>query len=214
MAYSDFKTIKDVKAKFPITVSSAQSFFAEVEKIQPSRLLRENLAENIPVALNINTEKARSELIITPILIEVRKLFDRQVSFFSGIDFTIDVELGLSGYCDYILSRSPDQIFLTAPIVCMVEAKNERIVAAYGQCLAEMIAAQKFNQTETEQSEANSITTIWGVVTTGSAWRFLRLEGNEAFVDHDEYQINQIAKLLGIFRYIISGADSAPSQNV
>ena len=214
MAYSDFKTIKNVKTKFPITVSSAQSFFTEVEEIQPSRLLRENLAENIPVALNINTEKARSELIITPILIEVRKLFDRQVSFFSGIDFTIDVELGLSGYCDYILSRSPDQIFLTAPIVCMVEAKNERIVAAYGQCLAEMIAAQKFNQTETEQSEANSITTIWGVVTTGSAWRFLRLEGNAAFVDHDEYQINQIAKLLGIFRYIISGADSAPSQNV
>jgi len=78
MAYSDFKTIKDVKAKFPITVSSAQSFFAEVEKIQPSRLLRENLAENIPVALNINTEKARSELIITPILIEVRKLFGKR----------------------------------------------------------------------------------------------------------------------------------------
>jgi len=85
----------------------------------------------------------------------------------------------------------------------MVEAKNERIVSAYGQCLAEMIAAQQFNQTDGQQQEADSGMPIWGVVTTGSSWRFLRLEGNQVFVDNDEYQINQISKLLGIFRHII-----------
>jgi len=201
MPYSDFKTIKDVKAKFPITVSSTLALFQNVEETQPSELLNAVLTENIPVALNVNTEKARSELIITPILMEVRKLFDRQISFFSGIDFTVDVEQGLSGYCDYILSRSSDQMFMTAPAVCMVEAKNESIKSAYGQCLAEMIAAQKFNQTELQ--EANSMTTIWGVVTTGSIWRFLRLEENKAFVDSDEYLISQLPKILGIFQHII-----------
>jgi len=181
MAYSDFKTIKDVKAKFPITVSSAHSLFTDIEEVEPSELLRTTLAENIPVALNINTEKARSELIITPIMMEIRRLYNGQVNFFSGIDFTVDVSLGLNGYCDYILSRSPEQIFLTVPIVCMVEAKNERIVSAYGQCLAEMIAAQKFNQAE--QSQVQDMMTVWGVATTGSIWRFLRLQGNQAFVD-------------------------------
>jgi len=205
MAYSDFKTIKDVKAKFPITVSSTHSFFTDIEEVQPSELLRATLAENIPVALNINTEKARSELIITPIMMEVRRLFNGQMAFFSGIDFTVDVSLGLNGYCDYILSRSPDQMFLTAPIVCMVEAKNERIVSAYGQCLAEMIAAQKFNQADQdqEQTQAHDMMTIWGAATTGSIWRFLRLQGNQAFVDADEYQVSQIAKLLGILKHIV-----------
>jgi len=189
MAYSDFKTIKDVKAKFPITVSSAHSLFTDIEEVEPSELLRTTLAENIPVALNINTEKARSELIITPIMMEIRRLYNGQVNFFSGIDFTVDVSLGLNGYCDYILSRSPEQIFLTVPIVCMVEAKNERIVSAYGQCLA--------------QSQVQDMMTVWGVATTGSIWRFLRLQGNQAFVDADEYQISQIAKLLGIFKHIV-----------
>ncbi|MEM7536724.1 MAG: hypothetical protein AAF639_31380 [Chloroflexota bacterium] len=201
MAYSDFTTIKSVQDKFPITVSSTRSLFANVEEVPPSALLQEILAENIPVALNISTEKARSELIIAPILMEVRKLADRKVSLFSGVDFTVDTALGLSGYCDYILSGSPDQMFITAPIVCMVEAKNERMGSAYGQCLAEMIAAQRFHQLQDKQNTEH-VPIVWGVATTGAAWRFLQLEGNDAFIDFDEYLISQINQILGIFRQI------------
>lgn len=137
------------------------------------------------------------------VLVEVFKLFDGHISFFSGADFTVDKELGLTGYCDYIVSRSPDQIFITRPVICIVEAKNEIIKSGYGQCLAEMIAAQKFNQAAESTVEVDATTTIWGAVTIGDNWRFLRLEGNEAFIDNDEYQISQVAKILGIFRHII-----------
>jgi hypothetical protein len=82
MAYSDFKNLADVEQKFNITVSSSGSLFASVNKIQPSEQLGDILAENVSLALNINTEKARSELIIAPVLVEVRKLLNREISFF------------------------------------------------------------------------------------------------------------------------------------
>lgn len=198
MAYSDFKTIDDVQSTFSITVSSARSFFTDVPEVEVSAFLQELLAENVSLALNINTEKARSELIVMPVLVETRKLCDHQVSLFSGIDFTVDAKVGLNGYCDYILSHSPDQIYITSPVICMVEAKNENLKPAYPQCIAEMIAAQRFNA-----ANANPIETIWGVVTTGSNWKFLSLEGNRVSIDYDEYLISQIGKVLGIFQYIL-----------
>lgn len=203
MTYSDFKTIQDVQDKFSISISSGGSFFTNIPEIQPSKLLQDILAEYVPLALNIDTEKARSELIITPVLVEVYKLFDCQISFFSGLEFNVDTDQGLGGPCDYIVSRSPHQLFITAPVVCVLKAENENLAWAYSSCLAKMIAAQRFNQTEEHTIETNFPTTIWGIATTGSAWRFLRLEGQEAFIDYDEYQITQIAKILGIFRHII-----------
>jgi len=132
------------------------------------------------------------------VLVEVRKLLNHQISLFSGTDFTVDSKLGLNGYCDYILSNSPDQIYIKAPVVCMVEAKNENIKLAYPQCIAEMIAAQKFNVAKEQQVE-----TIWGVVTTGSSWKFLYLTGNQVAIDYEEYLISQIGKILGIFLHIL-----------
>ena len=199
MAYSNFKTIEHVTDKFPITVSSGSSLFTDIAPADISRSLKEILEEYVPLALNINTEKARSEMIVIPVLIEVRKQLERQVSLFSGVDFTVDKALGLNGYCDFILSGSPDQAFITKPGICMVEAKNESIQGGYGQCMAEMIAAQRFNQ-----GKSTSIEVIWGVVTAGDTWRFLRLEGEHVSIDYDEYNIIQIEKILGILQYILS----------
>jgi len=198
MSYSDFKTIDDVQSKFPITVSSDKSLFKDISPVEVSAFLEQLLSENVPLALNINTEKARSELIVMQVLVEVRKLLNHQISLFSGTDFTVDSKLGLNGYCDYILSNSPDQIYIKAPVVCMVEAKNENIKLAYPQCIAEMIAAQKFNVAKEQQVE-----TIWGVVTTGSSWKFLYLTGNQVAIDYEEYLISQIGKILGIFLHIL-----------
>ncbi|MEM7534216.1 MAG: hypothetical protein AAF639_18695 [Chloroflexota bacterium] len=197
MAYSDFKTITDIRNKFGVTILSTP-FLGQVSEIEPNPHFYENLQENIELAVNINTEKARSELIIAPILIEVRKLVDRRVSLFSGVDFTVDVDVGLNGYCDFIISRSPDQMFVTSPVICMVEAKNQDMTAAYPQCMAEMIAAQRFNA-----AQSNEIDTVWGVVTTGSIWRFLRLTDKRIEIDMGEYLVNQAGKILGILQYIL-----------
>jgi len=74
-----------------------------------------------------------------------------------------------------------------------VEAKNENIKTGFGQCVAEMIAAQLFNE-----REENAIKTIYGVVTIGTIWRFLKLEGNVVDIDLTEYYIKNVNKILGI----------------
>lgn len=193
MSYSDFKTLADVKSKFNLQILSAGSLFPDVTDWQISPILAEILQENIPLALNINTEKARSEFIIAPVLVEVRKILQRKISLFSGIEFNVDDSLSLSGYCDFILSQSPDQIFLEVPIVCIVEAKNENLKSGYAQCIAEMIAAKLFNE-----RKSIVIPYILGVVTTGSNWKFLKYENNIVSIDFDEYFISQAGKIIGI----------------
>jgi len=193
VSYSDFKTLADVKSKFNLQILSAGSLFPDVTDWQISPILAEILQENIPLALNINTEKARSEFIIAPVLVEVRKILQRKISLFSGIEFNVDDSLSLSGYCDFILSQSPDQIFLEVPIVCIVEAKNENLKSGYAQCIAEMIAAKLFNE-----RKSIVIPYILGVVTTGSNWKFLKYENNIVSIDFDEYFISQAGKIIGI----------------
>lgn len=192
MAYSDF-TLNSVKTAFNLTIHESTNLFASTEAIAPSELLRLTLQETLPLATAINTEKARSELIIAPILLEVRRTLHFQISLFSGIDFNIAPDLGLSGFCDFILSKSSEQFFIQSPVLTLVEAKNENIKAGLGQCVAEMVAAQLFNQ-----QSGNEVRVIYGVVTTGEVWRFLKLEGQTVFVDAISYYISQVEKILGI----------------
>jgi len=84
--------------------------------------------------------------LIAPILTEVRRQVNYQISLFSGTDFNVDLEKGLIGYCDFLLSASKEQFFISAPVITIVEAKNENIIGGLGQCVAEMVAAQIFNQ--------------------------------------------------------------------
>jgi hypothetical protein len=129
------------------------------------------------LALAVNTEKARSETIISPVIIEIKNIFTEEISLFSGVDFNgvdfnVEPEQGLNGVCDFIISKSPEQLFITSPVVTIVEAKNENIKLGLGQCVAEMIAAQLFHQ-----KEVNYIDSIYGVVTTGNImWKFLKLQ--------------------------------------
>lgn len=98
MTYSNF-TLSRVKADFGIVTDEAQDLFAEVEAIAPTELLTLSLKDQLPLARAINTEKARSELIIMPILIEVRRLLRNQISVFSGTTFDVLPEQGLEGRC-------------------------------------------------------------------------------------------------------------------
>ncbi len=198
MAYSDFKSIEQVEQLFDVSVTSGPSLFRHAAAVAPSLQLIAILEENVPLALNINTEKARSEMIIAPVLIEVRKLFQHNVSLFSGVEFNVDPARSLDGYCDFLLSGSPDQVFVTEPVACIVEAKNENIKSGYAQCIATMIGAQSFNA-----QRSNPLDAILGVVTTGSNWKFLILRGNLVSIDFEEYLISDVRKILGIFMHAI-----------
>jgi len=162
------------------------------------KLLTELLQRYVPLAITISTEKARSEFIIAPILAEFKLQFKDQTSLFSGFEFNIDRNKGLNRRCDYILSKSKEQLTLSAPVLVMVEAKNDKITGGIPQCIAEMIAARIFNEQKHQDIEI-----IYGAVTTGSLWRFLKLVNNTAYVDIIEYLLQQLDKILGIFTEIV-----------
>jgi hypothetical protein len=192
MAYSNF-TLAKVKEDFGLTVDETQNLFADIEAVKPSEILTVTLQEYISLATAIGTEKARSEFLIAPILTEVRRQVNYQISLFSGTDFNVDFEKGLLGYCDFLLSASREQFFISAPVITIVEAKNENIIGGLGQCVAEMVAAQIFNQ-----KKEIDIPVIYGVVTSGTAWRFLTLSENTVCIDLVEYYINQVETILAI----------------
>lgn len=198
MAYSDFK-LQEVVRKFGLSINEKVDLFADTPERESSTILDAILKTNIALALAINTEKARSEMIIAPVLIEIKNLFSEEISLFSGVDFNVEPEQGLNGVCDFIISKSPEQLFITSPIVTIVEAKNENIKVGLGQCVAEMIAAQLFNQ-----KEGNDIDVIYGIVTTGNMWKFLKLQNQIVYIDFSEYYIKDIQKILGILSNTIS----------
>ena len=193
MSYSDF-TIKQVQNVFGLEIIESSGIFSQIKPVELSDYLKITLEENIPLAVSINTEKAKSELIISNILVEIRKIFDRKISFFSGVEFNIDKEKGLNGYCDFLVSLSPEQLFVKSPVIALVEAKNENMMGGLGQCIAEMIAAKIFNE-----QEGNDTPSIYGTVTTGLFWKFIKLTGNIVQIDLRNYGIeDNPERIIGI----------------
>ncbi len=189
--YSDF-TVGKVKQTFGIQTIEGKPFFPVIVPVMPSSTLVEMLEETLPLAVALPSEKAKSELLISPILVEVRKYLKHQVSLFSGQDFTVDAAVGLAGICDFLISQSPEQLEIEAPVVVLVEAKKADINSGMGQCMAEMVAAQQFNQTAGLPPKP-----VYGCVSSGLLWRFLQLEGHQMTVDLKDYALDPLSDLLG-----------------
>ena len=197
MAYSNF-TLDTAQEAFDLEEIDAAGIFADIEPVNPSQLLMDVLARNLPLATAIGTEKAKSEMIVADVLVELREQLECRISLFSGIDFNVDPENGLTGVCDFVVSLSPRQFSLKAPVIVLVEAKNDNLEIGLGQCVAEMVAAQRFNA-----QEGNDIPRIYGATTSGADWRFLKLEGKKLYIDMSVYQIAQCDKVLGILTSMV-----------
>ena len=209
MAYSNF-TLGTARKAFQLEKVDAAGIFADIEPVPPSELLTRTLERNVPLASTIGTEKAKSEMIIVNVLIELREQLAHRVSLFSGIDFNVDADADLTGVCDFVVSLSPDQFDLEAPVIILVEAGfNSKFQLAgcaergdlrvgLGQCVAEMVAAQRFNT-----QAGNDIPRIYGATTTGVLWRFLKLEGQKLHIDMSVYQIERCDKVLGILASMV-----------
>jgi len=197
MAYSDF-TLKKVKSEFDIKLVEKNSVFSHIRAVEISTYLKDTLKRNIPLALAINTEKARSELIIINMLMEIKEKFSDKISLFSGIDFNVDKEKGLTGFCDFIISNSPEQFYLDSPVIAITEAKNENIISGLGQCIAEMYASRIYNE-----KEGYDLPSVYGAVTTGDEWKFIKLVNDTAYIDTDNYYINDVEKIIGILTEMV-----------
>jgi hypothetical protein len=198
MSYSEFSLAK-AKQAFGLTTLEKRDIFATIPELAASPLLAETLHYNLPIALGSNSEKARSELIIAPILVDLRRQFQEKISLFSGIEFNVDPAQGLNGICDFLMTESSEILIITAPVLIIVEAKKENMNAGLGQCAAEMVAAQIFNE-----QEGTAIKTIYGAVTTGSIWQFLKLEKQVLSIDLSEYYLKDVNQILGILASSIS----------
>ena len=192
MAYSDW-TLETVKKAFHLEEVNAAGIFSDIEPVAPSAHLTTTLERNVPLAFAMGTEKAKSELIVSAVLVELWEHFDRNISFFSGIDFNVDAENGLTGVCDFLVSLSPAQFHLEAPAIILVEAKRDNLTIGLGQCVAEMVAAQCFNA-----ERENDISCVYGALTSGIDWVFLKLEGKKLQLDMAAYTIERCDKILGI----------------
>ena len=199
MAFRDF-TFPEVQQALNLTLGEA-NLFNGVSAIELSSEFASRMRAGADLALAINTEKARSEFIIAPLLMELRRILGDGFGLFSGIEFDVDTDRGLNGYCDFILTRSPLQSVLTAPLIAIVEAKNDNIRNGLGQCIAAMVAAREFNARASLVVEHN-----YGVVTTGGAWKFLRLTGSLLELDKHEYFVAELGKIMGIFSSILRGS--------
>jgi hypothetical protein len=199
MAFGDF-SFPQVMQDLGLTLNEADLFSAV-----PAVALRDDFVSTITdgatVALAINTEKAKSEFIIAPILLELRRLLGGAVGLFSGVELDADSSRGLNGVCDFILTKTPRQFVLSAPVVTIVEAKNDNLHNGLGQCIASTCAAALYNQ------QAGAVLpAVFGVVSTGSAWKFLRLAGTTVTLDLKEYYIDNLGKILGILKHLIETA--------
>lgn len=195
MGYSDF-TLKLIEESFGVTAQPL-ALFSDARPAPVPGWLRDLLSRTLQLPLV--SEKARSELIVMPILLGCRELSNDAIAVFSGSRLDVSPEQGLQGECDFLLARTPSVPEVRAPLVAVVEAKKNDVEAGLGQCVAQMIGARLLNERSGEP-----IKVVFGCVTTGEVWQFLRLEGSIAAIDRRRYYLDDVAGILGVFQAIVT----------
>jgi len=195
MSYTDF-TLETVDKLLGVAPQPADLFPGLVSITVPG-WLTEVLAKGMQ--LTLLSEKARSEFIVVPILLASRELSHNAIAIYSGQRLDVNPEKGLVGECDFILARTPPVPLLRAPLVTIVEAKKNDIEGGLGQCVAQMVGARMFNENAGKPGAH-----VFGCVTTGEAWQFLRLEPAAVSIDRARYYIDNVGAILAVLQAIIS----------
>ena len=194
MGYSKFKKIRDVVKKFNLDMRSVR-LLENVTLTEPSDWLKESL-RRAETALTTN-EKAKAERIISPILTEVFESYKDKISFFSGEALNVNAKENLAGECDFFFALQPPKLYIEAPIISLAEAKDEDMEWGIAQCAAQMYGAKLFNDNENKP-----LPFIYGCVTTGTDWQFLKLENDVYYVDNKIF--TDLKEILGAWHYVIN----------
>jgi hypothetical protein len=187
MAYTDF-TLETAESELGVTVRPGP-LFAGLPPIDAPGWLTDILARGMQLALV--SEKARSEFIVAPILLAVRELSGETVAIMSGQRLDVDPVRRLVGECDFLLTLSDPVPRVRAPLLPVVEAKKNDIEAGLGQCVAQMVASQVYNE-----RAGRPLAAVYGCVTTGEDWQFLRLSGPDVTLDQGRFYIDNVGGIL------------------
>jgi hypothetical protein len=195
MPYTDFD-VPTVETRFGVQILPGD-VFPELTPTPVPTWLTEMLARG--TQLRVESEKARNEFIIAPILLAVRELSNNAVSIFSGERFDVDTSDGLAGECDFLLALSPTVPIIRAPVMFVVEAKKQDIAGGIGQCAAQMIAARRFNV-----RNARPLARVYGCVTTGEVWQFLRLDERVVSYHTNRLFLDDVGLILSAFLHTVT----------
>jgi hypothetical protein len=199
IAYSDFR-YPDVLATFGLTLDTSPDLFAGVPPVAPGPVLAAALPVGLRLGPSAHTESSRATWMVGPLLSDFWWRYQGRITLISGAEFPADPDAGLSGYVDFVIGKAPQQPRVVAPVVLIFEAKRDSIPDGLGQCIAGLVGAQRFNRRDGIEGQ------VFGAVTTGSQWKFLRLDGAVVTADLMEYPLAQADKLLGILTHIVGPA--------
>jgi hypothetical protein len=195
MAFGAFRNLEDVVRTYQIVVR--QDRFVQPVALAIENRFRERLEflrQNAPISAS---EEAICEFMIAPILQEVWLSYSDALMIWSHVSLSLDETL--TGYPDYFFSRrSPLGPVRDKPYVLFVEAKKDDFDAAWAQCLAAMLAAQKLN--------APAQRTVFGGVSNGRVWYFSKLEANQMTQDPRAFTIDDLTELFAALNYLFQCA--------
>ncbi|MCK5523198.1 MAG: hypothetical protein KAI83_08705 [Thiomargarita sp.] len=198
MAFSDYKNIEQVQKKFHITYN--EESFIQAQEHEPPPLFLEEFAFNQQYLALYTSEGSRTEAVIFPILREVYKSYSKDYELWIQKSMRYDEEL--TGTPDYIIATRSHlgKTVLTMPILIVVEAKRNDFEQGWGQCLAELVAAQKLNE--------NEALPVYGIVTDGKRWEFGKLLHDQFTQNSHGYSVDQLAQLFGVLQFMFDSASS------
>lgn len=196
MGYSNFKNLKQTLKKLRLEETD-EMLFPQIEPILPSEWLLQCLL--VAKRLPLTNEKSKSERVISPILAEVAIHFEKHFTMFSGEDLTVDISQDLSGECDFFFAQHPRKSVMQAPVVTFIAVEYYALKSAVAQCIENMQIAHTFNEQEGKPTPF-----VYGCAVTGDVWKFLKLEKGKITLDTENYYLNELPKLLGIFHYILN----------
>ncbi len=204
MAFRDFR-YPDVVAHFNLSYETADDLFADVPPLTLLPATRGMLATTARLATILNNEKAWAEWLIAPLLADLWGRFNSPVGLYSGAEFHPDPDAGLTGFLDFAFCRGPQHplmtppVLFTPPVLLTFQAKRDDLHEGLGQCVAGLVGAQRFNRRHGVDEPH-----LYGCVTTGSLWRFLRLSGTTLTLDFIVYNLGQIDRILGAIASVIA----------
>lgn len=199
MPYADF-TLDSLESDLGVA-QPLGPIFDDPPDLEPPHWLVAHLARG--QALALLSEKARSEFIVAPILLAVRELSGDRVSILSGARLDVDPPR-LVGECDFLLSLAQPLPRLRPPLVAVLEAKRNDIEGGLGQCAAQLVASQIFNARAGQPARP-----VFGCVTTGEAWQFLRLEAQELVIDPTRRYIDRLGSILAALLAAVGPIEAA-----
>ena len=188
MAFSNFKAISEVMEKFRIRYTESD-FVTVDETANPSERFLEEFAFNRQHFNLFASEDSACETVIFPILREVYKAYAD--GYILWIKQSITYDEILTGTPDYFIATKSElgKPIVGKPLIILVEAKKNDFEQGWGQCLAELVAAQKIND--------DPDFPVYGIVTDGKSWEFGRLVQDTFTQNSTNFSLSNLASLFG-----------------